>query len=324
MKRRIDLGVRNIVRGSIPFIGGLILLLGAAPLSAQVGVLKQHLLFRGEYRRNQSLGWWAAGIGDLNQDGWRDFAVLFYGNRVSKTHYGVSVRSGRDGRVLWEKTYSHQAWVLQEGLTEVGDMNGDGIPDLAVGFQGLLSSVAGNVDFLSGKDGTLIRGLYPPGTVPEFGGALCVLRGPKGKPYLFVVGSPMEITQSKPKFMRGTVRTYDYATLKLRNTFKGLKTDDRYGWAVENLGDVDGDGYDDLAIGAPYGGADGYVEVRSGRSGKLLFSIPGRRDFSGSSFGFRIAAVGDVDRDGVPDMLVGAPRAPDFRKFQIKYGVGYA
>jgi len=85
---------------------------------------------------------------------------------------------------------------------------------------------------------------------------------------------------------------------------------DAFGWAVAGVGDVNGDGYDDLLIGAPG------LQARAGKvyvyfGGPNVDSIPDvvlldDKDFS-FGFGSSVAAVGDVNGDGRPDFVVGEP-----------------
>src|SRR5215510_10282236 len=76
-------------------------------------------------------------------------------------------------------------------------------------------------------------------------------------------------------------------------------------------GDLDGDGVSDYIIGAydqPVNGNDhqGRVFVFSGQSGKLLLTIEDPAPTAYAAFGFAVAAAGDVNKDGTPDLLVGA------------------
>jgi len=92
---------------------------------------------------------------------------------------------------------------------------------------------------------------------------------------------------------------------------------------VAYLGDLDGDGFDEFAVGAPNEDVDldgdgaisagetrvGTVRIWSGRRvGEPLRTWHGAAGFDG--FGAEIAAAGDLDGDGHPDVAVGAP-SPD-------------
>jgi FG-GAP-like repeat len=81
-----------------------------------------------------------------------------------------------------------------------------------------------------------------------------------------------------------------------------------YAWAVAPLRDIDRDGADDVIageVGVPGSDDPGVTWVQSGRSGRVLHRFVGN---PGDQNGFAIADAGDVDRDGVHDVLSGAPR----------------
>lgn len=83
-----------------------------------------------------------------------------------------------------------------------------------------------------------------------------------------------------------------------------------FGSAVANAGDVNGDGYDDVIIGAPRPTNIGYAYVYHNTASGLPSSFSWRvsDEKGGSSFGAAVAGVGDVNKDGYDDVLVGAPR----------------
>ncbi|HVS10818.1 MAG TPA: integrin alpha, partial [Planctomycetota bacterium] len=92
----------------------------------------------------------------------------------------------------------------------------------------------------------------------------------------------------------------------------GSLTMESLGSAVVLLGDVDGDGLPDWAAGAPFHNnvttIPGRVYVCKGSTAAAIRVLNGA--IGGDDFGYALADAGDVDGDGVRDLLVGAPDFP--------------
>ena len=90
--------------------------------------------------------------------------------------------------------------------------------------------------------------------------------------------------------------------------WRGESANDQFGWIARNIGDVDGDGVNDIVTSAPTssrGGASaGRVYVYSTLTGGLLWTVDGQ---AGDQLGTGIEAAGDTNGDGVPDVVASAP-----------------
>jgi serine/threonine protein kinase/tetratricopeptide (TPR) repeat protein len=104
---------------------------------------------------------------------------------------------------------------------------------------------------------------------------------------------------------RGQVEIWSGATL--RPLARVDSPEPGFGVSVAGLGDVDGDGCADFAVGAPAFArnttAQGCVVVWSGRERTVLRTLPS--DVAGVWFGACVANAGDADGDGVADLVVG-------------------
>jgi hypothetical protein len=225
-------------------------------------------------------------------------------------------------------------------LANIGDLEGDGVIDLAVGApydddEGedrgavwvLFMDEDGQVDTqqkISGSEGSF-DGDLDDGDL--FGSAIAELDDLNGDGFRdIVVSAPMDDDGGTNHgalwilFLRddGTVESYQKISEESGDFNVNLNADDQFGHAVANIGDLNSDGIDDLAVGMPndddggtdrgavwilFMNSDGTVsdsQKISSESGDL------ERDPSdGDRFGSSVAAVGDLDDDGVTDLAVG-------------------
>ncbi len=179
----------------------------------------------------------------------------------------------------------------------VGDVDGDGIPDLLIG-------ATNYVQIRSGSHGGLLRRVAAKTLDEGFGS---VVLGPGDldgdRRADFLVAAPLGGAKEQ-----GRVTAYSGKTGKVLYEVLGDRKGDRFGSALCRLVDLDGDGTPEFGVGAPMHdniGIDaGMIRIYSGKTGKPLFYYTGTK--AGGGFGSALTAIGDLDADGVDDLLIGA------------------
>jgi hypothetical protein len=254
-----------------------------------------------------------AGLGDIDADGHDD---VFVGARMRNESRGAAfVYSGRDGGELFRIEGEREGDAMGNDADGLGDIDGDGIDDFAVGAIGQDSSRkadTGRVHVLLGDSfGGIGRRPYPPLEGDRqrdcFGASVACAGDVDGDAIAdLVVGA---CGQAEDGAIPGYARMFSGRDGSAIWTARGRSVGDYFGRQVEGAGDVDGDGVPDVLVAASFncnrGLRSGMVQVLSGKDGTAIATFDGSAE--GDALGSWIAALGDVDADSLGDFLVSAP-----------------
>src|SRR6185295_15940888 len=187
-----------------------------------------------------------------------------------------------------------------------GDVDGDGLADVAVGAPGYRVPgatplvQAGRVYLYSSKTGKLLWTSTGSAAGDRFGQSLAAFGDLNGDGAGDLAAAAPYANGGK-----GLVRILSGRTGQVLATLQGSSTDEHFGWALAATRGVDrGSDPSDLIVGVPGASGGGRVELYSGYDGSFLADYGPQ--LAGTDFGVAVAG-GDVDGDGEGDVLVGAP-----------------
>jgi len=303
-------------------------------------------------------GFSVSNAGDLNADGFDDLLIgapvdfgfpagtgqtyVVFGKAGGFQDVSLETMNAATGRAIFGIAAEDHAGF---SVSSAGDVNGDGFHDFILGapYADRLQALPGTgqayvifggftqtpvLSSLNGQNGFLLQGLVQ---FDRAGFAVRTAGDVNGDGFDdLLVGAPSD-DYTRPSaigttyllFGKGTPFTATVNLWELTGNsgfaLAGLAAGDHLGAAVSTAGDINGDGFDDLVVGAPYADASGtgsgsaYVVFGGTNPARGLNVLNGANGFRLDGFipfdraGFSVSSAGDFNGDGFDDLLIGSP-----------------
>lgn len=305
--------------------GGVFLYLGS-----KNGTLDRYSWFGEGNEMGSAYGASIAGVGDVNKDGYNDVVVGAYRHCAEAPEAGCAYLYLGSPWGLRK----HPAWTAagEEGyawfgyaVSGAGDVNRDGFSDVIVGAPSNGGGREGRAYlFLGTLDGLQTQPMWTGrrADVFGFGGEVASAGDVNGDGYwdiLVAANSDILLEASEERIFVYHGRWHSLEqepqwTFTIRRPIGCFKV------SAAAVGDIDGDGFDDVAVGdylcdswqTETGRALVFRGSQQGLAAHPAWTLSSKD--SSSWFGYSVAAGGDINGDGTGDILIGAPRSGDSNK----------
>ncbi|PWU04275.1 MAG: hypothetical protein C5B43_04820 [Verrucomicrobia bacterium] len=310
-----------------------------------------------------SVGFSIKGAGDINGDGIPDMLIFFAdGNDINKVYVvfgrvepwpasiSLDFIDGTNGFVI----IGQSAGFFNIVACAVGDVNGDGIDDILMGDPGANNQAGQSyilygskgpwapefyLSDLNGKNGFSINGVAENDFSGSFVSGLGDVNGDGILDFMIGTGFRGVLNITNQIYVVFGTKAPRPASINLSDlngkngfTINGMDPNDVGSYAIASLGDINGDGLNDILIGNP--SASNYTGQSYVIFGKKtpwasqfnLTSLNGDNGFyiNGISpndySGYTVSGVGDVNKDGLDDILIASKWANQYGQIYIIFG----
>ena len=302
LKERVKMDIK-IMKGIVLVITGLFLL-GMVPIGMNMNALSESVIQTSDT--------------DFKSGTLSNLDVLSSGKIIiNDTHFG---KTGSIFGKNWHAESDQLAAYFGFSVASAGDVNGDGYDDLIVGAEGYDNNETNEGRaylFLGSSTGFSTTADWTAESNQAnayFGGSVASAGDVNGDGYDDVIVGARRYTNGETNEGRAYLYLGSSTGLSTTEDWTGEsnQASANFGISVASAGDVNGDGYDDVIVGAS-GYSNG--ETDEGRAYLYLGSSTGlstSADWTAESnqtaayFGYSVASAGDVNGDGYDDVVVGA------------------
>jgi len=270
-------------------------------------------------------GYSVSNAGDINGDGYSDiivgaYACNFNGNNAGRAYLFIGSSLGLSATADWIKEGSAASTYFGNSVSTAGDVNGDGYSDVIVGAEGFENGQYNEGKAyvyhgsLNGLSDTANWSFESNQAYANFGSSVSIAGDVNGDGFSDVIVGAQYYDNGEND--EGRAFVYFGSSSGLSPAPNWLAESNQagafYGNSVSTAGDVNGDGFSDVIVGAANydnsyineGGAFVYHGFAGGVYSTIIWTKMG--DLEDAHFGCSVSTAGDVNGDGYSDVIIGA------------------